>query len=140
MFAVGAGLTKWDGRRIVLRRDSGAQTMMKNFKVLTVLAVGMLIPGLMALVVSLLAFPELREPSDLLFAFGVGAASGPAVVGPILVPLAFRAKLRWWLAFHGRAFERVALIAMAAALACLFASLRSHTSDVLTGLSLLVLY
>ena len=88
----------------------------------------------------LVAFPDLRNPADIFWAFGVGVVFALAIFAPIAAAFAYRAPLRRWLAVHGSAVQCYASILMAVSLGYLLASARHRSSDAFTGLALLVVF
>ena len=88
----------------------------------------------------LVAFPDLRNPADIFWAFGVGGAFGLTIFAPLAAAFAYRTSLRRWLAVHGSAVRWYASILMAVSLGYLLASARYHTSDAFAGLALLVVF
>ncbi|MGH7969108.1 MAG: hypothetical protein ACREIC_10325, partial [Limisphaerales bacterium] len=78
--------------------------------------------------------------SQSLSVFSVAATCGLIICAPIAAALAFRSRLRRWIAAHGFAVQWYAAIAMAFSLGYLFGSVGNKASTVFTALALIILF
>ena len=112
----------------------------KPLRPVTIALAGPLALGLATAVAVFLSPSEEHRWSELLAAFGIGAALGFTVFAPIAVALAFRARLADWLERYGFNVQSYVSISMAVSLGYIAASVHQKTVDDITAVALLVVF
>jgi hypothetical protein len=100
-------------------------------------------PSTLSVATSIAVFlspPEPHRWSELLIAFGMGAAIGLTVFVPIAAALAFSTRLFGWLERYGSRVEWYMSISMAVSLGYIAASVHQRSVDGITVVTLLVVF
>src|SRR5438128_591371 len=112
----------------------------KPLRPVTIAVAGPLTLGLAVAVAVFLSPSEEHRWSELLAAFGIGAALGFTVFAPIAAALAFRARVADWLKRYGFHVQWYVSISMAISLGYIAASVHQKAVDAITTVALLVVF
>ena len=112
----------------------------KPLRPITIAVAGPATLGMATAIAVFVSPPEEHRWSELLVAFGIGAALGFTVFAPIAAALAFRARLADWLERYGFQVQWYVSISMAISLGYIVASVRQEVVDAITVVALLVVF
>ena len=112
----------------------------KPLRPLTIAVAGLATLGMATAIAVFVSPPEEHRWSELLVAFGIGAALGLTVFAPIAAALAFRARLADWLERYGFHVQWYVSFSMAISLGYIAASVHQKPVDAITTVALLVVF
>ena len=112
----------------------------KPLRPITIAVAGPLTLGLAIAVAVFLSSSKEYRWSELLAAFGIGAALGFTLFAPIAAALAFRARLADWLERYGFNVQWYVSMSMAVSLGYIVASVHQKAADDITVIAFLVVF